>query len=95
LKTKIAYAVIALATIAAYPHIVNLLNLQFSVYQIHMGNPASYILVFVVFAWWFDSYYKAKWGKGKMGWRGYAWMVAGFVVITLLLKYVFGYQLRF
>jgi hypothetical protein len=89
------YVVIGLATVAAYPHIVNLLEQQFSVYKIHMGNPASYIVVFALFGWWFDRFYKQKTHRKTMGVLGNILLVVGLVILTLILKFGFGYQFWF
>jgi len=87
------YAVIGVAAISFYPHIVKLLSEQFSVYSLHFGNPATYIFVYVVYGLWFGSYYPKRWGHGKMGWRGNILLFAGALIILVILVKVFGYKL--
>ena len=89
------YALAGLAAIIFYPFIVSLLSQQFSVYHIYVGNPATYIGVYVVYGLWFGNYYMKRWGHGKMGLRGNILLFAGAIVILLVLVYVFDYKFSF
>jgi hypothetical protein len=89
------YAIVGVLAAASYPFIVDLLSQQFSVYQLYVGNPATYIFVFVVYGLWFNNFYTKRWGHGKIDLRGNIMLLIGAVTILFLLVYVFGYKFLF
>jgi hypothetical protein len=90
IKDWMWYAFAGVATIVSYPYIVKLLSQQFSVYQIHMGNEASYVVIFAITGWLVQKFAVKKWGKFDI--KGFALLTVILAILTLVLTYVFGYK---
>jgi hypothetical protein len=84
------YTFAGMATVVSYPYIVKLLSQQFSVYQIHMGNEASYVVIFAITGWLVQKFAVKKWGKFDI--KGFVLLTVMLAVLTLVLTYVFGYK---
>ncbi len=87
------YIVAGIAAAVSYPYIVHILSEQFTTYELHRGNPATYIVVFALYGWWAEGFSKKKWGK--MGLQGYVLLLGGLIALTLILRYAFGYNFGF
>ncbi len=84
------YVAVGIGAVAAYRHIVDLLSQQFSVYQIHMGNEASYVAVFLIAGWLVNKFAVRKWGKFDI--RGFILLTVVLFALTAILMYGFGYK---
>jgi cobalamin biosynthesis protein CobD/CbiB len=89
------YIVAGLIATISYRSIVELLASQYIIFQVHVGDPATYIFIFVIYGGWFSAFYTKRWGHGKMGLRGNILLFAGAFIILLILVYVFGYNFWF
>lgn len=93
IKTWYWFAVAGVAAAVSYPHVVKILSEQFTTYQLHRGNPATYLAVFALYGWWAYGFSIKKWGK--LGLKGETLLIGGLVALTLLLHYFFGYNFGF
>jgi hypothetical protein len=76
-----------------YPVMAVMMRQQFAVYQLHPAPPATMLLMFAAAGYGVDRYAVKKWGR--MGARGWAIMLLVDILLTMLLKYGFGFQFRF
>jgi hypothetical protein len=84
------YIIAGVLTVVSYPYIMRLLSEQFSVYQIHMGNEASYVAIFAITGWLVQKFSVKKWGK--FDYRGFIALTVVLVILTLILWKFFGYK---
>ena len=89
IKTWMWYVFVGLASVVSYHYIINLLSEQFSVYQIHMGNEASYVVIFAIAGWLVQKFAVKRWGKFDI--RGFILLTIVLAALTAILVYVFGY----
>jgi hypothetical protein len=87
------WALLIVASLLSYPLMAIMMREQFAVYQIHPAPPATMLLLFFAAAYPVEKYAKKHWGK--MGLKGWLLLLAVDILLTLLLKYGFGFQFRF
>ena len=90
IKLWMWYLFAGLGVVATYKHITDLLSQQFSVYQIHMGNEASYVVIFMIVGWLVNNFAVKQWGK--FGIKGFILLTVVLVALTAIFTYVFGYR---
>ena len=84
------YLIAGLGVVATYHHIVDLLSEQFSVYEIHMGNEASYVVIFMIVGWLVNKLAVKLWGG--FGIKGFILLTVVLAALTAVFTYVFGYR---
>ena len=84
------YLIAGLGAVATYHHITDLLSQQFSVYQIHMGNEASYVVIFMIAGWLVNKFAVRRWGR--FGVKGLILLTVVLLVLTVVFTYVFNYR---
>lgn len=89
-KLWVWYVAAGLGVVATYHHVADMLHQQFSVYQIHMGNEASYVVIFALTGWLVNQFSVKRWGK--FGIKGFILLTVVLIALTMILMYVFNYR---